>query len=163
MLLKWIGRYATYGDSKKDKFPGTLVIHQQGKPEYSGTLTEQEEKGQGTSSMLYDFWNGDFRFIKGGNGTWTDELGIVHGQYFQLGPGMPKATKMSARLISLLLSKVINLVLALFIMTFIKPFVAVHQLLKLKVMSIVVLLYAKNPSCSSYKMMKIQSLVLPAL
>ena len=43
--------------------------------------------------MLYDFWNGDFRFIKGGNGTWTDELGIVHGQYFQLGPGMPKATK----------------------------------------------------------------------
>lgn len=92
-VIKWIGRYATYGDSKKDKFPGTLVIHQQGKPEYSGTLTEQEEKGQGTSSMLYDFWNGDFRFIKGGNGTWTDELGIVHGQYFQLGPGMPKATK----------------------------------------------------------------------
>lgn len=38
---------------QKDKFNGTLIIHIPGKPENSGTLYDMNEKGQGTSSMLY--------------------------------------------------------------------------------------------------------------
>lgn len=52
-VILWKGKYATYGNTKKDKFNGTLIIHIPGKPENSGTLYDMNEKGQGTSSMLY--------------------------------------------------------------------------------------------------------------
>lgn len=37
-VILWKGKYATYGNTKKDKFNGTLIIHIPGKPENSGTL-----------------------------------------------------------------------------------------------------------------------------
>ena len=51
---------------KKDKFNGTLIIHIPGEPENSGTLYDMNEKGQGTSSMLYWWWNGQWGFNEDG-------------------------------------------------------------------------------------------------
>ncbi len=61
-VILWKGKYATYGNTKKDKFNGTLIIHIPGKPENSGTLYDMNEKGQGTSSMLYFWWNGQYGY-----------------------------------------------------------------------------------------------------
>lgn len=93
-VILWKGRYPTYGDSKGDVFPGDLEIHIVGDPEHSGTLTKMEVKGQGTSSMLYYWWNGSWKFTKGAGGTWTDENGTVKGAYYQLSDDVPKAKKL---------------------------------------------------------------------
>lgn len=90
-VIKWIGRYPTYGDAKKDAFPGTLVIHQHGLPKHSGTITGVSMSGQGTSSMLYDWWNGQVKY--GEEAVWTDEEGTVRGRGFQLAPDMPVSLK----------------------------------------------------------------------
>lgn len=92
--LLWKGDYPTYGNSKSDVFEGDLEIHIVGDPEHSGTLTKMEVKGQGTSSMLYYWWNGSWKFKKGAGGTWTDENGVVHGAFYQLTDDSPKAKKL---------------------------------------------------------------------
>lgn len=89
--IKWIGRYPTYGDTKKDLFPGTLIIHQTGKPEHSGTITNVSASGQGTSSMLYYWWNGQWKYGEGAR--WVDELGVDHGRGFQLRDDLPVSLK----------------------------------------------------------------------
>ncbi len=43
-VILWKGKYATYGNTKKDKFNGTLIIHIPGEPENSGTLYDMNEK-----------------------------------------------------------------------------------------------------------------------
>ena len=93
-VILWKGRYPTYGDQKSDSFKGDLEIHIVGDPEHSGTLTKMEVKGQGTSSMLYYWWNGSWKFTKGAGGTWTDENGTVKGAYYQLSDDVPKAKKL---------------------------------------------------------------------
>lgn len=90
--LLWKGRYATYGNTKQDKFKGDLVIHIPGDPGHSGTLYDMNEKGQGTSSMLYYWWNGQWGFNDGGH--WVDENGVDHGKGYQLEDGLPMATKL---------------------------------------------------------------------
>ena len=98
-VIKWIGQYATYGNTKKDSFPGTLVIHQPGLPEYSGTITNMEESGQGTSSMLYFVWNGQWKEVKDSDGNtiksqWIDENGNDRGRGFMVAPDVPQARKL---------------------------------------------------------------------
>ena len=90
-VIKWIGRYPTYGDAKKDTFLGTLVIHQQGLPRHSGVITNVRMNGQGTSAMTYDWWNGQAKY--GEDSVWTDEEGTVRGRGFQLAPDMPVSLK----------------------------------------------------------------------
>ena len=93
-VILWKGRYPTYGNNKGDVFPGDLEIHIVGDPEHSGTLTKMEVKGQGTSSMLYYWWNGSWKFTKGAGGKWTDENGTEKGAYYQLSDDVPKAKKL---------------------------------------------------------------------
>lgn len=90
-VLLWKGKYATYGNTKQDKFNGDLVIHIPGDPAHSGTLYNMNEKGQGTSSMLYYWWNGQWGFNEGG--YWLDENGVNHGAGYQLVDNIPMATK----------------------------------------------------------------------
>jgi hypothetical protein len=91
-VMLWKGKYATYGNTKSDKFNGNLVIHIQGDPEHSGTLYNMNEKGQGTSSMLYYWWNGQWGFNS--DGYWEDENGVNHGACYQLTDDVPAATKL---------------------------------------------------------------------
>lgn len=91
-VILWKGKYATYGNTKQDKFNGDLIIHIPGDPAHSGTLHDMNEKGQGTSSMLYYWWNGQWGFNDGG--YWEDENGENHGAGYQLTDGMPMATKL---------------------------------------------------------------------
>ena len=91
-VMLWKGKYATYGNTKKDKFKGDLVIHIPGDPAHSGTLYNMSEKGQGTSSMLYYWWNGQWTFNDGG--YWEDENGENHGAGYQLTDDVPMATKL---------------------------------------------------------------------
>lgn len=91
-VILWKGKYATYGNTKKDKFNGTLIIHIPGKPENSGTLYDMNEKGQGTSSMLYFWWNGQWGFNE--DGYWVDENGVNRGKCYQLTNDVPGALKL---------------------------------------------------------------------
>lgn len=91
-VILWKGKYATYGNTKKDKFNGTLIIHIPGEPENSGTLYDMNEKGQGTSSMLYWWWNGQWGFNE--DGYWVDENGANRGKCYQLTNDVPGALKL---------------------------------------------------------------------
>lgn len=91
-VILWKGKYATYGNTKKDLFTGDLIIHKPGDPAHSGTLYNMSEKGQGTSSMLYYWWNGQWGFLE--NGYWLDENGVNHGAGYQLTDDVPFATKL---------------------------------------------------------------------
>lgn len=91
-VMLWKGKYATYGNTKSDKFNGDLIIHIPGDPAHSGTLYNMNEKGQGTSSMLYYWWNGQWGFNSGG--YWIDENGVNHGAGYQLTEDVPMATKL---------------------------------------------------------------------
>ena len=52
------GHLAKYGDDNKGKTKGNkLTIHMPGDLEHSGTLTELENSGQGTTAMTYYDWN----------------------------------------------------------------------------------------------------------
>lgn len=90
--LLWKGKYATYGNTKKDLFNGDLIIHIPGDPSHSGTLYNMNEKGQGTSSMLYYWWNGQWGFNEGG--YWMDENGVNRGAGYQLTDNVPMAKKL---------------------------------------------------------------------
>lgn len=91
-VILWKGKYAKYGNTKTDKFNGDLIIHIPGDPAHSGTLYDMNEKGQGTSSMLYYWWNGQWGFNSGG--YWIDENGVNHGACYQLIDEIPAATKL---------------------------------------------------------------------
>ena len=93
--LLWHGQYATYGNTKNDKFTGDLDVHIAGDPEHSGTLHNMEEKGQGTSSMLYYIWNGAWSFKEGG--YWEDETGVNHGAKYQMCADIPAAKKLAGK------------------------------------------------------------------
>ena len=95
--LLWRGQYATYGNTKADKFPGTLEIGIVGDPAHSGVITDMTEKGQGTSSMTYYKWNGQFGF-KAGESVWTDGNGGEHTDGYVLRDGLPAATKLVAKI-----------------------------------------------------------------
>lgn len=90
--LLWRGRYANYGNTKKDKFPGELTISIIGDKAHCGTITAMTEKGQGTSSMTYWRWNGQFSF--GDESVWTDGLGVEHTDGYRLADGLPAARKL---------------------------------------------------------------------
>lgn len=102
-VIKWIGQYATYGNTKKDSFPGVLVIHQPGLPTFSGTIYNMEESGQGTSSMLYFEWNGQWKEVKDADGNtikskWIDETGADRGRGFIVAPNTPQALKLVGKI-----------------------------------------------------------------
>lgn len=46
------------------------------------------EKGQGTSSMLYFWWNGQWGFNE--DGYWVDENGVNRGKCYQLTNDVPE-------------------------------------------------------------------------
>lgn len=50
------------------------------------------EKGQGTSSMLYWWWNGQWSFNE--DGYWVDENGVNRGKCYQLTNDVPGALKL---------------------------------------------------------------------
>lgn len=57
-VLGLTGTLAKYGmDNKGASEHNTLLIHIQGDPDHSGTLTELENSGQGTTAMTYYDWN----------------------------------------------------------------------------------------------------------
>lgn len=90
--LLWRGGYATYGNTKKDRYPGELTVSILGDPAHSGTLTAMTEKGQGTSSMTYYKWNGQFDWTDAT--VWTDGNGEEHRDGYRLGEGLPAARKL---------------------------------------------------------------------
>jgi len=94
--IVWHGQYATYGNTKNDKFSGDLDIHIAGDPAHSGTLHNMEEKGQGTSSMLYYKWNGQWSFKQ--DGYWQDENGQSHGASYQMCSDIPAAKKLCGKI-----------------------------------------------------------------
>ena len=93
--IVWHGQYATYGNTKADVFQGDLDIHIAGDPDHSGTLHNMDEKGQGTSSMLYFIWNGQWSFRS--DGYWEDENGVNHGAKYQMCADIPAAKKLCGK------------------------------------------------------------------
>lgn len=97
--LLWYGdraRYANFGNTKDDKFVGSLDINIVGDPAHSGTISDMTEKGQGTSSMSYYKWNGQFDFTE--ESVWTDGNGVEHTDGYALWDGLPAATKLVAKI-----------------------------------------------------------------
>jgi hypothetical protein len=91
-VLVWTGTYPTYGNTKNDKFNGDLEVSILGDPAHSGVLSDMNVKGQGTSSMSYWWWNGQWAFNSGG--TWVDGYGVDRGAGYQLWDGLPLAVKL---------------------------------------------------------------------
>ena len=86
-------RLCAYGDTKKTRFYGDLVIDDPAGEVACGTLRNASEKGQGTSSMSYWKWNQEWGFTE--ETYFEDERGR-HGGYALL-PGMPEAVKLCAK------------------------------------------------------------------
>jgi hypothetical protein len=67
---------------------------------HSGEMKDVQLKGQGTSSMGYYKWNGQFKtsYINGAGEevktNWIDENGVEHGAVYQLDDAIPEATKL---------------------------------------------------------------------
>ena len=57
-VLGLTGHLAKYGDENKGKTEGCTLYHSRpGDPKHTGTLTEEENSGQGTTAMTYYDWN----------------------------------------------------------------------------------------------------------
>lgn len=95
--LLWTGSIPSYSDNNKQI--GDIDIHIVGDKAHSGVMKNVQLKGQGTSSMSYWKWNGQFKtsYEKDGEEIetdWIDENGVSHGAGYQLEDGLPMATKL---------------------------------------------------------------------
>ncbi|MBQ6188815.1 MAG: hypothetical protein IJK45_01415 [Bacteroidaceae bacterium] len=77
----------------KGKTTGTsLYVHFDGEPSNSGTYTDLEIAGQGTTAMTYMFWNPQWKVTE--SSTFTSELGETSSKAkFIVASGEPKAKK----------------------------------------------------------------------
>ena len=107
--LIWVGKHPEYYQKDYDKSPGTLKINIIGDPDHSGTITNLQIKGQGSSSKTYWRWNHQYNMgkvkVKDEEGKsvtldsiWTDGNGVEHNGYYILTDGDPKCKKLVSKL-----------------------------------------------------------------
>lgn len=93
-VLLWKGVYP----SKLNQITSTgeLDITIQGDKKHSGTITNLQCKGQGTSSKKYLLWNGTFSLT--GSSIYTNGFGEEIGNYYQLDDKSPKIKKLVGKI-----------------------------------------------------------------
>ena len=95
--LVWTGDVPSYVTGNV-KYKGDLLINIIGDPDHSGTLTNMEIKGQGTSSRGYWKWNHEWKFKNAETSLWTDGNGNLQGSFYKLNTGDRKIQKLCSKL-----------------------------------------------------------------
>lgn len=93
--LTWIGRMPSY-QTGNVKFRNDIRLHRHGDPEHSGTISNVDDTGQGTSSRGYFHWNQQDKDTE--ETRFVDENGTDHGSSVDVFPGLPVATKRVAKI-----------------------------------------------------------------
>jgi hypothetical protein len=95
--LVWTGDVPSYVTGNV-KYIGELLINIIGDPDHSGTLTNMEIKGQGTSSRGYWKWNHEWKFKNSETSLWTDGNGNLQGSFYKLNTNDRKIQKLCSKL-----------------------------------------------------------------